>query len=317
MLSWPDFVEKQIVYIKSKEVKNLAVRNNNLVVKEDNKLLNQISLAKLFAVFVVGEATFTSVLIKKILDNGIVLLFMNRNLKPYCTIGGETEGNVLLRKKQYQDFLILQKSKALIINKIENQTVLLKRLRTKNKKIKGTIENLVKLAKNIEKAKDKKSVLGFEGRAARIFFEAYFGKFNWHGRKPRTKFDEKNTLLDIGYTFLFNFIEANLRLYGFDLYCGFLHTEFYQRKSLVCDLMEPFRCIVEHALHRMLALKKFDEYDFKVRKGGYYLKFEANDKYAKEFLESIMERKEDIFKYMQSFYRGTIKEENDFPKFNI
>ena len=51
--------------------------------------------------------------------------------------------------------------------------------------------------------------------------------------------------MDIGYTYLFNFIDALLRLYGFDTYLGFYHKEFYQRKSLVCDVVEPFRCIID------------------------------------------------------------------------
>lgn len=116
---------------------------------------------------------------------------------------------------------------------------------------------------------------------------------------------------------MFNFVEANLRLYGFDIYKGFYHTEFYQRKSLVCDLVEPFRCVIDGALHKMLSLKTFDEKDFEVRKGAYHLKKGCGKKYIKVFLEAIMQNKEEIFLFLQSYYRKTMKGKIDLPLFLI
>lgn len=317
MLSWPDFEEKQVVYIGSKEIKDLCVKNSNLVSKEDGKVINQVPFAKIFAVFLEGEATFTSVLIKKLAQNGIILILLNHNLHTYCVIGGETEGNFLLREKQYKDTEQCNKSIWIVTNKIQNQLILLKKIRKKNDAQKEAIKFLKRILRNLNCVDDPKRLLGMEGSSSKIFFNAYFGDFKWYGRKPRTKFDEKNTLLDIGYTLLFNFIEAHVRLYGFDLYKGFYHTDFYQRKSLVCDLVEPFRCIIDHALYRSLALKQFDEKDFKVRNGQYFLRTEKNLKYKKIFLEAIMAKKEDIFKFIQSFYRTTIKEESNYPIFLI
>jgi len=82
------------------------------------------------------------------------------------------------------------------------------------------------------------------------------------GRYPRTKIDKNNLLLDMGYTFLFHFIETLLCLYGFDLYEGFYHKRFYQRKSLVCDVQEPFRCIIDEALKKAYNLGRISEKDF-------------------------------------------------------
>ncbi len=36
-----------------------------------------------------------------------------------------------------------------------------------------------------------------------------------------------------------------LYIYGFDVFCGVLHRQFYMRKSLVCDVIEPFRPIID------------------------------------------------------------------------
>lgn len=71
---------------------------------------------------------------------------------------------------------------------------------------------------------------------------------------PRTRADIPNLLMDIGYTFIYNFVEANLNLYGFDIYKGFYHQLFFERKSLVCDLVEPFRCLIDKQIRKMYNL---------------------------------------------------------------
>ena len=317
MLSYPDFMEKQIIWIDAWEIKKLSIQNSNLLVKDEEKTINQVSLSKIFAVFLNGNWTFTSTLIQKLIANGAILVLMNGSWRPYALIGGETEGNTLLRERQYNDQHKLEKVKWLVNNKINNQILLLKDRRSKTQKEREGLKKMKKLLIWTEKAKTAKEILGFEGNASKVFFKLYFGKFNWRWRKPRTKYDEFNTLLDIGYTYLFNFIEAHLRLYGFDIYKGFYHTEFYQRKSLVCDMVEPFRCIVDHTLYRLLALKQFDENDFYVKQGAYCLKRWHGKKYIQAFLKAIMRNKEDIFLFLQSYYRQTMKDEHNLPLFLI
>ena len=62
--------------------------------------------------------------------------------------------------------------------------------------------------------------------------------------------------------YLFNFIECFLRMYGFDLYVGVFHRLWFKRKSLVCDVMEPFRCIIDRAVRTAYHRKQFSVKDF-------------------------------------------------------
>lgn len=39
-----------------------------------------------------------------------------------------------------------------------------------------------------------------------------------------------------------------------DVYCGVLHTMFYMKKSLACDVMEPLRAIVDEQVKKSLNL---------------------------------------------------------------
>lgn len=53
MLSKNDFIQKQIIVIFSHELKNLSFQNENIFIKEDNVIVNQISLHKIFTIFLI------------------------------------------------------------------------------------------------------------------------------------------------------------------------------------------------------------------------------------------------------------------------
>lgn len=139
--------------------------------------------------------------------------------------------------------------------------------------------------------------MGLEGNAARIYFDQNFDNVKWNGRRPRVKDNAVNAVLDIGYTLLFNFIDSMLTLYGFDTYRGVLHTEFYLRKSLTCDLVEPFRPLVDWQVRKALNLGQIKEEHFNISNGRYLLDIRYNKDYVKFLMKPIMDRKTDIFLY--------------------
>ena len=317
MLSLPDFKQKQIIYIESNDLKKISFQNDNLVLKEEDKVINRVSCYKMFCIFIIGEISITSVFIRKAASYGIAIFMMSKNFNVYAAIGGQSDGNYLLRKKQYDLSNSLNIAKHLVHNKISNQLELIKKKRGKNSDDKNTIEQLKKLTIQIEDVSDEKSLLGMEGSASKLFFQNYFKPLKWARRMPRTKFDTTNTLLDIGYTYLFNFIDAHLRLYGFDSYIGVYHKLYFQRRSLACDIMEPFRCIIDKQLLKAHNLKQIDSKDFYTKGDQYILQYKKAGKYTKIFLEAIMDNKEEIFLHVQKYYRCIINEKDDYPTFLI
>ena len=145
----------------------------------------------------------------------------------------------------------------------------------------------------------------------------------WHGEKAldmfRSEKDIYNLLLDMGYTYLFNFMDAMLSLYGFDLYCGVYHRFFYQRKSLVCDMVEPFRCIIDRRLRKAYNLRQIDPADFFMENGCCRLAWKAQNKYIKLFFKDILSEKEKIFIFCQEYYRWFIRDKpmDLFPNYEI
>ena len=118
---------------------------------------------------------------------------------------------------------------------------------------------------------------------------------------------------------MFNFIEGLLCIYGFDIYCGVYHTFFYQRKSLVCDIIEPFRCIIDRRLRKAHNLGQIDEKDFFFRDCQYHLQWRSQQKYIRLFMKDIIEEKEGLFIFCRDYYRWFMKELpiEQFPQYKI
>ena len=155
---------------------------------------------------------------------------------------------------------------------------------------------------------DINTLMGHEGSAAKVYFARIFKDNDWKNRQPRVKRDVINILLDIGYTVLFNYVEALLNLYGFDIYKGNLHQIFYRRKSLVCDMVEPFRPIIDYSIKKMLSLKQISEQDFtKTKDGRLNLEWRRSSKIVAIFVNSISEHRQLMFQYFQQYYRWFMK----------
>lgn len=317
MLSIPDFKEKQILFIQPERNAENRIKliNDNVAFLKGDKVINQLSCHKIFAIFIIGDISITSVLVRNCLKCGISIFLLKNNFETYAAIGSGADGNYLLRSKQYNFLGELELAKRIVKNKISNQLALLKNGGKINGADFGKME--IKLNSKIDGAKDEKELLGIEGSSTKNFFQVYFDEIDWYKRMPRTKVDHYNVLMDMGYTFLFNYIDSLLRLYGFDTYKGFYHKLFFQRKSLTCDLVEPFRCIIDKQLLKSYHLGQIDEKDFEYSGGRYLLKYDKSQKYSGLFLDSILTHKENIFLYVKDFYRFMMEKESKYPIFKI
>lgn len=319
MMSLPDFRYKQIIFYQSKDKEKLCFRADNLIIEDENKKVTlQHSCHRMFALFIIGNITITNVILRKARQFAFPIFLLNSNFHLDTSINNRAEGNTLLRKKQYSpepwDFIA---AKELVRQKINNQKILLKSLRYRSEDDNMAVNVFDNIS--LDSANDRHSLMGIEGSSSKLFFKTYFRNLNWTRREPRCKRDINNLLLDIGYSYLFNFVDAILAIYGFDVYCGVYHTFFYQRKSLACDIMEPFRCIIDRRLRKAHNLKQIDTDDFFVDKNVVTLKYKSQGKYVRLFVKDIIDHKEDIFLYVQKYYRWIMKnsQPESFPIFEI
>jgi CRISPR-associated protein Cas1 len=222
-----------------------------------------------------------------------------------------TEGNYLLRTKQYSYDKELVFSRNLIKNKIYNQFIFACQTAGSAKIICNKFFNKLNKQRTIQ------SILGIEGSASKQYFQMTFKGYGWKGRKPRTKCDEINLMMDIGYTILFNFIDSLLLLYGFDNYKGVYHQQFYARKSFTCDIIEPFRVIVDRQIIKSLNLKQFKKTDFKKTKNQYYLKHQYQEKYYTVLSQAILDHRQEIYGFAHQIYRHFSNPKNSLPFYKL
>ncbi len=321
MLDVNDFSKKQIVVFMPVHGDKLSYKNDNMVITDcDGKIKYQHTCYRIFCLLVIGDCTITTGLLRRAHKFGFSICFMTYGYKYYSMMNCGLEGNNYLHKKQYE-YEGTEFGRVIILNKILNQRKMLNNIRKKTEYIKEGIDILDNYVDEIVSNDhiDRNTLLGFEGNAAKVYFPRIFDNVGWKSRKPRIKFDYINSLLDIGYTILFNFIECILHVYDFDVYQGVLHTNFYMRKSLVCDIMEPFRPIIDWRVRKGINLGQFKKDDFVEIKNQWQLEYRKSALYAGIFMEDLLDNKQAIFLYIRGYYRAFMKgkQAKDFPVFDI
>lgn len=320
MMTRNDFDKKHCVFVFTSEGEKVSFRNDNVAVTgADGKVKLQTTCYLIFALFVIGNFTITSVLIKKSHKFGFPIYLMTPSFRTVDVIGHRTEGNTKLRQLQY-GYDGLEIAKHIIANKIGNQSAVLNMQRTNDWKLRDDRKRLDGLRRSaLEFGGDFRGLMGIEGTASRIYFSQNFNNVNWNGRKPRIKCDQINATLDIGYTLLFNMVDAMLNLYGFDTYHGVLHREFYLRKSLVCDMVEPFRPLIDWEVRKAVNLGQIRPDHFNYSGGRYLLDIRHNKDYLRFLMRPLLDEGESIFLYFQSYYRSFMRgySADRFPEYTI
>ena len=144
---------------------------------------------------------------------------------------------------------------------------------------------------------DKNATGDIEGMASRTYFEALSSvmpekfKFKARSRNPAT--DEFNAMLNYGYGVLYSMVEKACIIAGLDPYIGFLHTDNYNKKSLVFDIIEMFRTFVDETVVHLFSKRKVkEEYFDKIQNG-----LSLNKEGKAVLIEALNETFEKTIKY--------------------
>ncbi|MCL0038551.1 CRISPR-associated endonuclease Cas1, partial [Thermodesulfovibrionales bacterium] len=208
-------------------------------------------------------------------------LFIDEFGNPYGRVWHPKLGSTtLIRRKQLE---IAEAEEGLNLSldwvrtKFNNQIDLLKRLRKTRphrstditsyiEKLENTKGSLDSLSGTIEDCRS--SIMGIEGSGGRIYFGALSSllpdRFKFTGRSRNPAKDEFNTLLNYSYGVLYSLVEKGCIIAGLDPYVGFIHTDHYNKKSLVLDLIENYRIWADETVVNLFASRKvkveyFDE----------------------------------------------------------
>ncbi|MHC5536997.1 CRISPR-associated endonuclease Cas1, partial [Singulisphaera rosea] len=123
------------------------------------------------------------------------------------------------------------------------------------------------------------SLMGLEGVAGREYFAALSlalpERFRFQGRSRSPARDEFNCLLNYSYGVLYSLVERGCLLSGLDPCIGLLHTDNYNKRSLVFDLIELFRVHAERVVVNLFASRRVKQELFDQKDKGFRLNAEG------------------------------------------
>lgn len=101
------------------------------------------------------------------------------------------------------------------------------------------------LLRNYIDEMEYRDVTNREGHAAKVYFNALFGKdFTRNDDEP------VNAALNYGYSLILSTINREIAANGYLTQLGFFHDNMFNQFNLSCDLMEPFRVLVDRYVHQ-------------------------------------------------------------------
>ena len=119
------------------------------------------------------------------------------------------------------------------------------------------------------------TLMGLEGSISRYYFKALGSflpeDFHFEKRSRRPALDYFNACLNYLYGMTYSVVEGGVFAKGLDPFIGFLHTDFYKRTSLVFDLIEPIRPLIDRRLTELILNGELDASHFIPKEQGYWL----------------------------------------------
>lgn len=212
----------------------ISYKNRFLVVKQDIDE-KYIHLSEIDTIIVDSiSVSISSYLLKELADNKINIIFCDDKHNPYGELqpfySRHNSSKKILEQVKWTNKgkdLVWQ---AIVKNKILNQALLLKKIKSKQHDL---ITSYIKEVTIGDKTNR-------EGHAAKVYFNSLFGKNFVRGNN-----DKINASLNYGYAILLSTVSKEIVNNGHLTQLGIHHKNEFNPYNLACDLMEPFRIIID------------------------------------------------------------------------
>jgi len=286
----------------------LSLKNDNVIVQQGDTTLGRIPLRSLEGIMSFSYKGSSPALMGKCSEFGVGLSFFSPHGRYYCSILGEKNRNVLLRREQFRfaddEDAALPFAQSFIIGKIYNCRWVLERtkrdhkLRIDAERFENASAAIRDILPQVMEAGSLDSLRGLEGAAASVYFEVFDDMilrsketFYYRGRNRRPPLDNVNAMLSFSYSLLAGSCASALESVGLDAYVGFLHRDRPGRTSLALDLMEELRpCMADRFVLTLINNQVMRAEDFETAENGAVL---MTDMGRRKFLKRWQERKQE------------------------
>ena len=252
---------------------------------ESREKVFEVSSRKVGSIMITTSAYISTDAVKLAVDDNIDLIFLDKFGDPYARVWHSKLGSTVLIRRRQLEIAETEKgfelAKEWIIRKFDNQIEFLDKLRNnrpgKEEQIKRyiimleEIKNKLAFLEGILEEK-RGSLMGLEGSGGRVYFEALSfimpDRYKFGGRSRQPAKDEFNCMLNYGYGVLYSLVEKACIIAGLDPYVGFIHTDNYNKKSFVFDLIEMFRIFADKTVVYLFSQRRVRQEQFDRVRGG-------------------------------------------------
>ena len=261
----------------------------------------EISARKVRSILISTGAAFSSDAVQLAVEKNIDILFLDKYGDPFGRVWhGRPGSTTAIRRLQLvaaQTDLGVQLALGWIGRKFDNQIALLTRMRDRRTRLSAPLTEAIGSLKTLkEQTQDladnaggdtgssridtmRQSLLGLEGRAGRTYWAAVSlllpVHYRFEGRSRNPAQDAFNCLLNYAYGMLYGIVERACLLSGLDPYIGFIHTDHYNKPSLVFDLIEQYRIWADETVIGLFSARKIKQVQFDKMSNGLTLNKEG------------------------------------------
>ncbi len=293
-------------------------KDNNFQIKVDNKK-SEFSPRKVSSILITTSAAISTDAIYLAIENNIEIILLDYGGKPFGRVWHCRPGstNRIRRLQLYLDRhpLGIRMVKEWLTQKLQLRSSFIKMLKKRRKDSQDiflpAVSDLEKGIEALSKVSGmpsvvRNTVMTIEGRSGINYFKALSmvmpSGYRFSGRSKHPARDPFNAMLNYAYGVLYSKMESACVIAGLDPYVGILHTDSYNKLSLVYDIIEMFRPWVEETTVYMFTGRKVSEDFFRETKNGIML-----DKPGKQAL--IVELN-DMFEKSERYRRRNMKRTN-------
>ncbi|MDD4268945.1 MAG: CRISPR-associated endonuclease Cas1 [Pirellulaceae bacterium] len=249
-----------------------------LLVVREGRTIKRLRLSDVDQLLLYGRVELSSGAISVLARRNVDVVFSTLRGSFKARLSTRASKNVGLRLAQLRfadnPQSALEISRAIVVGKVTHQRQILLRAqrRLAAEEIAQALGQMRLLIHRAERENQIDSLRGLEGQAAALYF-GNFGRlirsapFSFTGRNRRPPRDPVNAALSFGYALLTNTAETEVLRCGLDPMVGFFHQPAYGRPSLVLDLIEEFRPIVDSLVLRMINRRQLGPLDFQQQAG--------------------------------------------------
>jgi len=216
----------------------ISYKNRFLVVKQENQE-KFIHLSEIDTIIVDSiSVSISAYLLKELSDNKINIIFCDEKHNPFGELSSYYSRHNTSKKIKEQISWKQREKDALwtriVKNKIMNQALMLEKIHSDKYDLVLSYMDEVTLGDKTNR----------EGHSAKVYFSALFGK-----NFVRNNQDEINAALNYGYAILLSTVNKEIISNGYLTQLGIHHKNEFNEFNLTCDLMEPFRIIIDNFVY--------------------------------------------------------------------